>query len=444
MAGDTKEQPKEKAEGAKATNIAREVGVIRRAYYQRIREAKDRGEFTAWSMIIQPDPIFAAFDVIPIFAENYGPVCAAKQVGDRYCGIAEAEGFSADICSYLRTGLGIAKLQHDLGGEPPPDAPYGGMGKPDMLIGFHAFCDGRYKWMQQLGRYLDVPYFGYDIKDWPDGWDVNDPDLKRHMVNHTYEQLKRLVAFMERVTGKKLDKYRLSEALRCSHKSSELYNKTLDLRAAHPNPLPAQDSAALPFPNFVISGYPECVDFYQRAYDEVKYRADNKISSISGEEKYRLIWYHLIPWFYLGLYNWLEETFGATTIGTGYGGGGIAAPKDTIDYDFPLETMARTMYEGLGSHQTMRRTSRNYVRQAELTKEYDIDGAICMLVASCRGTTDIYHAWQVLKDNAKDIPALSIEADMVDTRTYSDAMIKQRLTAFIETVDAAKRKRQGS
>ena len=67
-----------------------------------------------------------------------------------------------------------------------------------------------------------------------------------------------------------------------------------------------------------------------------------------------------------------------------------------------------------------------------------------MLVASCHSTTDIYHAWHVLKDNTEEIPALSIEADMVDTRTYSDAMIKQRLTAFIETVDAAKRKRQGA
>jgi len=227
--------------------------------------------------------------------------------------------------------------------------------------------------------------------------------------------------------------------LRCSRKTKELYNKTLDLRAAHPNPLPAQDSAALPFPSFVISGYPECVDFYQRAYDEVKYRADNKISSIP-DEKYRLMWYWLIPWFYLGLYNWLEETFGATTIGTGYGGGEILPPEDMIDYDFPLESMARVMYEGSG--QTTRRTSQYFVRQAELTKEYDIDGVVCMLVASCRGTTEVYHAWHVLKDNTEDIPALSIEADMVDTRTYSDAMIKQKLAAFIETVDTTKRKRQ--
>jgi benzoyl-CoA reductase/2-hydroxyglutaryl-CoA dehydratase subunit BcrC/BadD/HgdB len=287
---------------------------------------------------------------------------------------------------------------------------------------------------------LDVPYFGYDLKDWPEGWDMDDQDLKRHMVNHAYEQLKRLVAFLEKVTGKKLDKYRLSEALRCTVTSNELFTKTLALRATHPCPLPAQDAVALVFPKYVISGHPECVDFYQRAYDEIKYRADNKIGLVP-EEKYRLIWYQLIPWFYLGLYSWLEETFGAVTISTGYGGGEILPSQDVIDYDFPLESMARMMYEGLWSHQTMRRSSAYYLRQAELANEYDIDGALCMLVPSCRGTTDMYHAWQVLKDNTEGIPALAIEADMVDSRSYSDVMIKEKLTAFIETVDAAKRKR---
>jgi benzoyl-CoA reductase/2-hydroxyglutaryl-CoA dehydratase subunit BcrC/BadD/HgdB len=291
--------------------------------------------------------------------------------------------------------------------------------------------------MQQLGRYLDVPYFGYDIKDWPDGWDLNDQDLKQHMVNLYYEQLKRLVAFMEKRTGKKLDKYRLSEALRYSVEAGELYGEIMALRAAHPCPLSAVDSAGLGFPMYALSGRPECVDFYRKAYDEIKYRADNKIGS--PNEKYRLLWYHLIPWFYLGLYSWLEETFGAVTINTGYGGGRTPRPEGLIDYDFPLESIARMRYAGFA---TGRRTSQYAIQQTQLIKEFDADGAVCMLVASCRGTTDIYHAWHVLKDNTEDIPALSIEADMVDTRTYSDVMIKERLAAFIETVDTAKRKRK--
>ena len=162
-------------------------------------QAPEQGQFVAWTMLIVPYEILAAFDVIPSYFENYGPVCAAKQVGDQYCEVAEGDGFSTDQCPYLRIGLGYAKMSRDSGGEPPPEAPYGGAGKPNMLIGLHAFCDGRLKWLQQVGRYLDVPYLALDFKGWPEGWDQNDPYLKQHMVSYHLEQLRELVAFLERV-----------------------------------------------------------------------------------------------------------------------------------------------------------------------------------------------------------------------------------------------------
>jgi hypothetical protein len=43
-----------------------------------------------------------------------------------------------------------------------------------------------------------------------------------------------------------------------------------------------------------------------------------------------------------------------------------------------------------------------------------------------------------LRDQGAGIPMLGIEADMVDSRTYSDIMVKERLAAFMETVSAAK------
>jgi hypothetical protein len=63
------------------------------------------------------------------------------------------------------------------------------------------------------------------------------------------------------------------------------------------------------------------------------------------------------------------------------------------------------------------------------------------MVASCRATQSLVHNWKLLREKL-DIPTLGLEADMVDTRTYSDVLMKQRLAAFMETVDAAKRGRQ--
>jgi len=448
MAEETKGQPKEATSGIKATETAKSVSPMRRAYYTRVMEAHDRGEFVAWAMWGVPEEICYAMDVLPVLAENYGPVCAAKGVGTHFCEIAEADGFSMDLCSYLRTGLGIAKKMHELG-EAPPEAPYGGMGKPDMLIGNAQFCHSRAKWLPQLARHLDVPFFGYDIKDWPYDWDVDDPELNKHFVDHYYEQLKRLVAFIEKVSGRKLDKYRLSEALQNWMKVQKLFYDAVQLRKHHPNPLPAQDSATIAFPNLLMKCWPETVDFYQRLYDELKYRVEHNISSLP-EEKYRLLWHLIMPWYYLGLYNWLEQEFGATTIQPTYEAGEVPN-EDLIDYDFPLESIARKMYNkrwGVNAFWAgsppLRRTD-DVSPSIDFIKEYDIDGVIGMLVASCRATTNLYDTWQRFKDGlgkrGLKVPALGIEADMVDTRTYSDALVKDQIRAFMETVDAAKRER---
>jgi benzoyl-CoA reductase/2-hydroxyglutaryl-CoA dehydratase subunit BcrC/BadD/HgdB len=349
-----------------------------------------------------------------------------------------------DICSYLRTGLGLARKTYELG-EAPPEAPYGGMGKPDMLIGNAQVCDGRFKWLQAVNRYLKVPYLGYDVADVPYGWNIeNEEGLRKHLVNHYYEQLKRLVAFIERVTGRKFNKYRLSEALQNWMNVQKLFYEAGELRKHHPNPLPAQDSATIAFPILHMRCWTETVDFYQRLYDELKYRVEHSISSLP-EEKYRLLWHLIMPWYYLGIYNWLEKEFGATTINPTYEGGDVPE-QNIIDYDFPLKSIAKKMYNGYwvrNACYSSRQWRAHYtVRQVI---DYDIDGIIGMLIASCRATSNLYDAWRVIGDALKEkgvtVPMLGIEADMVDTRTYSDALVKDQIRAFMETVDTAKRGR---
>jgi benzoyl-CoA reductase/2-hydroxyglutaryl-CoA dehydratase subunit BcrC/BadD/HgdB len=189
------------------------------------------------------------------------------------------------------------------------------------------------------------------------------------------------------------------------------------------------------------------VEFYQKLYDEVKYRAENKISSVPGGEKYRLYWYRIIPWYYIGLYSWLEEHFGATTICDTYEPGAPPS-EELIDLDYPLESIARKMYDGVwGVNPFMAHKNLHPVPRHEdlgtFISEYDIDGAVAMLVNSCRHCQDLYHSWRLVKENI-GLPTLAIEADMVDDRTYSDAAVKELLRAFMETVDEAKRKRQAT
>jgi len=440
-----KEQPQGQVAGyRKALEVTKEAGAIRRNFYARLGNPRATGEFVAWTMWGYPDPIYEAMDTLGSFAENYGPVCAVKQLGDYFCEIAESDGFSIDVCSYLRTGIGLAKVEHDTGA-PDPRAPYGGMGKPDMLIGNAHFCDGRFKFLQQVGRYYDAPYFCYDLLEWPDGWDINDQELKRPFVEHYTQQLRRLVAFMEKVTGKKMDKYRLSEATKNYVESKRWFYAASELRRFRPNPLPAADTATIYFPSMVQQCRPETVDFYKRVYDEAKYRVDNKVSSVPGEEKYRILWHLQIPWHSMSLLDWMGDEFGATIMNDAYSG--QEPPREEmIDYDFPLESYARWKYDKGGGIDSVVRSQDSYEQQVDMVRRYELDGVIAMLIGSCRATAYMYHKWSRLKEELNkaglDVPTLGIEADMVDPRTYSEALVKDRIRAFMETVDAAQSKRR--
>lgn len=428
------------APSVKATEAAAEVRSWRKWYYERINHAHDYGEFVALSMLMIPDEIFRTFGVWASLAENYGPLCAAKQVSGHFCGVAEAEGFSMDVCSYLKTGIGYLIRGQQEGGT-PPEAPYGGMGQIDMIIAPAVMCDGRYKYPLAAQRYVDVPYFIYDQMDMPYWRDEKDPEIKNRYVNYNYERMKELVAFLERTTGKKFDEAKCSEHLDLWMKSHKLYHDASALKKCHPNPFPSQDSFATCFPNLHFKGTQECVDYYQGLYDEVKARADEKIGSVPGEEKFRIFWMGLPPWMYLGIFNYIQEK-GVCTMDATYDAGDI--PEEPVDLNNPLYAIAKKFYEGVWFANGHFRRPAPGARTAEWIKDHDIDGVITLMATTCRPGSNLLFMRQTMADMSP-VPVLNLEADMVDIRAFDEASVKAKIDAFLETVDATKesRKRAG-
>jgi hypothetical protein len=74
---------------------------------------------------------------------------------------AEGDYLSRSLCTYATCTIGFDMWREELGGEVPPGAPWGGMGRPDMIIGSgQQLCDPRFKWPQATRHYLrDVPVF---------------------------------------------------------------------------------------------------------------------------------------------------------------------------------------------------------------------------------------------------------------------------------------------
>jgi len=435
------EAPKsETTKAVRSTEAAKKINKIMKDFYARAQAASQEGRPVAWCMAGIPPEILNAMHVESVFPENFGTVSAATQTAVPFIEKAEGDAFSVDICSYARIGLGFAARLAELGGKSPPEAARGGMAYPSMFICPSLACDPRYKWFHAFKRYLpDVPLHVYDYMTPSDDVDVRDPHVAQHYIEHNLDQLRSLVAFMEKVTGARLDKKALAYALDKAQEAEHYYYEANQLRKAVPSPMPSQDFFALIAPSMYMRGTQEVVDFFRDLRDEVKDRVEKGIGVIPVE-KYRLLWGGIPMWFNMGIFNYFESLGAVFAIETTYGHG--YETHIEVDEKDPVKSLAEwtywTMVETNSEGPEAECGTRQADRFMEYIRDYAIDGVVMHTTRSCRAVSiGQQHTRNVLK-NYLQVPSMLVETDMGDARTYSDAQVKMRINAFMETLEAVK------
>ena len=429
----------ETSKAVRATESAKKVNKLLKDYYAKAQQASKEGRPVAWCMVGIPASIMAAMGVETVFPENFGTVSAATQTAVPFIEQAEADGFSVDICSYARVGLGYAAKLQELGGQTPPGAARGGMAYPSLLIAPTAGCDPRYKWFHAFRRYLDIPVFLYDSQMPSDDVDCRDPDVAKSYIEHNLTQLRSLVRFIETHTGQKLDRKMLADTMDKSQQAGRYWYELNQLRKATPSPMPSQDYFALIAPNMYMRGTQEIVDFFREVRDEVKERVEKGIGVIPVE-KYRLLWGGIPLWFNMGIFNYFESMGAVFACETTYGHGSKYVGE--IDEKDPLKSMVEQGYWTMVEERTDSEESECGTRQAdrfmELVRDYSVDGVIMHNTRSCRAVAiGQQHTKNILRDYLK-VPSMFIETDMGDARSYSDAQVKMRIAAFMETLEAVR------
>ena len=433
------EKPAEKTTSTKATETVKKVRAIVRGLYQNAREAKEKGQPTAYTMTAcQYDEILAAMDIVAVWTENYAGLSAAKRDAERFVLKAEADGYSNVICGYVRVGLGFDAMRKELGGI-PENAPDGGMVLPDMLLGCGAGCDPRFKWYQALGRYMNVPTFSFDVILPPVDADLD--MVKDYYIKYQLEQFRELVAFLEQQTKKKLDYDRLWETINLSNAAWQKWWEVDQLRKAIPGPMPAEDHYNAMVPGFYCCGTQLAVDFYQELYDEVKRRVDNKIGVIP-DEKYRLLFGGgLPPWHTMWMFNYFETLGAVFVIENAYRVyDPVEVPSHVKD---PLEYLAwRTFLRWTQRFDKAKKRSgiATVERLLEFIDDYAIDGVVTHATRSCRATTVGQIDWLRRLNDYTKVPTMQLISDIIDVRDYSEAQWKAQIDAFVEAVDAHKKR----
>ncbi len=412
-------------------------------FFMRMMERMFSNEPLAWCMVGVPPELLKAFDLLFEWPENFGTMCASRLVAPHFIEVAEGDGYSQELCSYVTNTMGYCKLFKETG-EAPEESPLpGGMGTPAMLLGSGFICEPRWKWFQSIAtRFFDVPVYSSDPLAPP--WDIDprDPRIENHYLTLLREDLAGQIAFMEKQTGKKLDLDRLREILALSHEALGYWRDTLALRKAIPCPMGSTDYFHSIIPQMYLVGDQEAVDFYREMYEEVKDRVDRKVGIVE-EEKYRLIWFGLPPWFNMGIFNYLESLGAVFAYESTYNVGDYFE----VDLSDPLEAIVkRTWQRAVKMHDYGSETMPEICNPAvfggfsgsslleELVEDYSLNGAVMHLTRSCRAVSfgEVHTRNRLAR---LGVPSLIFESDMADPRLWSDAQIKTRLHAFLETID---------
>jgi benzoyl-CoA reductase subunit B len=343
---------------------------------------------------------------------------------------AERDGHSEDVCTYVKSDLGMM-LNGEVGptGEPLP--------RPDLLLLSYTGCFTFMKWFELIRQkygseavMLHVPYQG-------------DGRVSKNMRDYVVKQLKEtVIPALERVSGVKFDIDRLRQYMRESVKAEEDLVHVLQSAKNRPSPIDGYFGAVYYIgPIFTaFRGTPEATQFYSVLRNEIDQRVRDKKGPITPEgelteEKYRLVVEGPPNWTSFREFWKMFYDEGAVVVASTY-----AKVGGTYDFGFrhdpehPLESLADYC---LGCY-----TNLNFPQRIDMIckyiDEYQADGLLINSIKSCNSFSagQLLILREVEKRTGK--PAAFVESDLVDPRYFSAANIKNRLESYLQMIKAKK------
>ncbi len=441
----TEQTSKTKTEkGKKGLQVTKTLfGQIKEYLQEMHRAKKDGSKLVVWNggPQIIPMEILHAMDMLPQQIDSMGAVFAAKQLSERFIEATERHGYSHDLCSYYKTVFGYVLEGQDIPEVEGVDWP-----TPDILLGSRSVCTLHPLGIRMLQRYLKLPTYVADTPLIHPRMDRhNDPsrryaehstvgvhykhEIDDHYFDYVKKQIKNLILFLEEVSGKRLDYDRLREAIALSSKASELFLEIQDLRRAIPCPVGAQDIMPLIAPSFYWPGTERAVQVYEKARDEVKQKVDQGVGAVPNE-RYRLFFEGIPPWYHLGLFNYLAERQ-AVSVAESYPFEFVHVMDPDKD---PLDNLTDKALRYMYNMSVQERSDLvlNFVRP------FSLDGAImwnsiCCKIFTCFSSFMSYDLQKEL-----NIPTLILDADQTDPRDYHPSMVQNRIDAYLETLEERK------
>ncbi len=400
----------------------REITAYQRAWFAEVSVRARSGEPFAVLSADSPHEIYRAMDIPYVVVQWWSSIIAAKQKAPEYLRRLADAGYPNDSEQYNSLPLG------EFLDDNPSRAPWGGLPRPTILQ-CSLSTDGLRKmfeiWADRTGATffplersvdirLDLPSKWWE--ELPRNWNTFLPSARLDLLT---DELRDLIAMLEKTTGRTFSEQKFAEIMDLANQQAEANRSARDLIAATvPAPTTvAETMAATMIPQW-HRGSTWARDAARSFAAEVKERAEAGISA-HPNERIRLMWLGRGLWSSLGFYDQFAER-GAVFVWSMYLGLAADGYIRYVGDSDPLRALA-ARFVPMGEELRMPGwSSAWHLKEARL---HQIDGVISL-------GEDDYFSTQLLKENG--IPVLSIQADNVDRRTWSEEWIASQINEFID------------
>jgi len=367
----------------------------------------------AWVTSGAPVELLRVFDFYTVYPENHGALCGARMMGPEICSEAEARGYHPDLCSYARIDLG-----HAFSGKTPA----GRLPRPDLLYCSNNICQTVLYWFKALSQYWDIPLILFDTP-------YNFKEITDRDIQYMVSQLEEMIPEMERISGRKFSEARFQKTITLARESSEKWGEVLGTMKTRPAPMSIFDAFVHLAPIVSLRGLPVSMEYYDVLLDELRERVKSGIGAVTNERK-RLMWDNIAVWFKLRDWSHLFAERGFNFVAATY----TNAWAETIHYldeGSPFASMAKAYSLVILNNNLNHRLN----LMERMIKDYQVDGLVVHSDRSCKPYSVGQYDLKRLLAERLGIHSVVIEADMTDSRVYSEEQARTRLEAFFEAME---------
>ena len=295
--------------------------------------------------------------------------------------------------------------------------------KPDAFVYSTVPCDSSRIAYPVMEKIWNVPTFNVDLP------------FRRDKRGEDYliAQTKEFIAFMEELTGTKLDWEKFKESMAVANRANELLEKCADLRKHTPCPLPG----TLLVTNACMSGQaadPAMVKFLEKELETGEMMLELGMGACMNGEKYRMLFLQNMLWTSLKSYGYFEREYGAICIMDvlGHFHGDFYEHMDDKEDCFRI--MAHKMMNLPMIHGAAGPVEYYEDRITYLMDNFNINTSVFLGHIGCK------HTWastKILSDFIQSkygIPTLLLDVDCIDGRYKGAEEVQNAIVEYLENV----------